>query len=306
MFSVWFIFEPSFEPLLGVITSITALISFGARDNIRNDWILVGILAVVAIVGILTVRWVNHPVELVIVGIFNDGLQAQEGDEYVVIRNEDVRKIQLEGWTLHDSQMHHVFTFPRYEMQPGDECRIYTNEDHSDWCGFNFRNGGSGVWNNSGDMATLRNDEGIIIDSSIDLIYESDGEVVISPTEEEHVPTEIIEENVLATGGITITTVFYNGEKGAAEPDEYVEIRNDEEEAIFLEKWTLSDESNHVYDFPSVMIEAGQTCRIYTNEEYTDWCGFNYKNKSPIWGNKGDCATLRDGEGKIVSRYCYP
>ena len=126
-------------------------------------------------------RWVNSPVDIVIVGIFYDGVKDQEGDEYVVIRNEDLRSVQLEGWTLHDSWSNHVFTFPRYEMSPEEECRVYTNEDHSEWCGFNFRWGGSGVWNNEGDMATLRNADGVTIDTSIDSILMPDDEVVSHP-----------------------------------------------------------------------------------------------------------------------------
>lgn len=307
VFLFWFGNEPSYEPLLGILTSITALLSFNTDKSFRDDWLLVGILVVVAGLGIFFIRQANDPEEVIVGGIFYDGVEDQEGDEFVVIRNQDTKDVQLEGWTLHDNQSNHVFTFPMYEMQPGEECRIYTDEDHPEWCGFNFRNGGSGVWNNTGgDMATLRNAEGIMIDSSIDLIMTPEGEVVLLPTEDENVPIGIDEGDALTTGNIVITKVFYNGEKGADEPDEYVEIRNDDVEAIQLKDWTLSDESNHIFKFTIFSIEAGQTCRIYTDEEHPDWCGFNYKKHSAIWGNSGDCATLRDGDGLIINKSCYP
>jgi hypothetical protein len=233
-----------------------------------------GTLFVSAVVGVFYVRWVTDPEEVIIAGIFNDGLKDQEGDEYVIILNEDKRAVQLEGWTLHDSQSNHVFTFPRYEMQPGEECRIYTKEDHPEWCSLNFRWGGSGVRNNPGvDMATLRNAERAMIDSSIDLILTPEGDVVTLPAKAEDTPIAIEEWDGLPTGNVVITEVFYDGEKGAAEPDEYVEIRFDEMEAIQLKDWTLSDESNHVFTFPTFVIDPGQTCWIYTDEEHSRWCG---------------------------------
>jgi len=460
--SIGFYNDPSYEALIGILGGITTIFTFVSKERVRDKWLLVGILFVSAVVGIFYVRWVTDPEEIIIVGIFYDGTKDQEGDEYVVIRNEDMRAVQLEGWILHDSQSNHVYTFPRYEMQPNQECRIFTNEDHSEWCGFNFRNGGSGVWDNTGgDMATLRNAEGIMIDSSIDLIMTPEGAVVqpspeaakiLTPTlpvddDLECIPrdtprvigvvegvidgrtievelgdgsivrvrylglntivegqplfkqaVEINKELVLGKtvtlvedeGGrdadgvllrfvfvddtfvnrqliqsgyaqadgngscmddfiaimeaafesdvgfsgmkaeiygdpfsdtppagyynevndeiyhIEITKVFYDGEMGTHEPDEYVEIRNDDVEAIQLKGWTLSDESDHIFMFPIFKIEPGQTCRIYTNEEQPDWCGFNYKSKSAIWGNNGDCAILRDGEGVIIDKTCYP
>jgi micrococcal nuclease len=104
---------------------------------------------------------------------------------------------------------------------------------------------------------------------------------------------------------VRITKVFNDGEKGAQEPDEYVEIRNDGIEAIQLKGWTLSDEQNHIFTFPDFTFIPEKSCRIYTNEEHSDWCGFNYESSQPIWGNKGDCATLRDSEGLFVGRSCY-
>lgn len=35
-------------------------------------------------------------------------------------------------------------------MQPGQECRVYTNEVHPETCGFNFHSG-KALWNNQGD-----------------------------------------------------------------------------------------------------------------------------------------------------------
>lgn len=98
-----------------------------------------------------------------IVYIFYDGTGSREPDEYVVIRNDDTRSIQLAGWTLRDIA-NHVYTFPNFVIQPGQTCRVYTNEYHPEWCGFNYENGWA-IWNNSGDCAYLRNSAGAEIDS---------------------------------------------------------------------------------------------------------------------------------------------
>jgi hypothetical protein len=91
------------------------------------------------------------------------------------------------------------------------------------------------------------------------------------------------------------------------EPDEYVEIRNDGVEAIQLMNWTLTDEDDNIFVFPDYVIESKKSCRIYTNEDHLDWCGFNFKeNDQAIWGNSGDCATLKNSEGEIIAKSCYP
>jgi len=48
-------------------------------------------------------------------------------------------------------------------MQPGQTCRVYTNEYHPDWCGFNFAYEFA-IWDNKGDCAYLRNSWDWLID----------------------------------------------------------------------------------------------------------------------------------------------
>jgi len=106
------------------------------------------------------------------------------------------------------------------------------------------------------------------------------------------------------TSDIVITTIFYDG-AGSLEPDEYVEIRNDSNNPIQLEGWTLRDIANHIYSFPNYSILPGQVCRVYTNEHHPDWCGFNYGSGTAIWNNSGDCAYLHDNQSNLIDDYCY-
>ena len=97
--------------------------------------------------------------------IFFDGaVYRVESDEYVEIKNFDNKVIKLKGWKLHDEGVIHTYTFPAYDMQPGEVCRVYTNENHPEWCGLNWGNG-SAIWNNDGDEATLKDGSGKEIDT---------------------------------------------------------------------------------------------------------------------------------------------
>ena len=82
------------------------------------------------------------------------GTGSAQPDEYVEIQNLETFPIQLQGWTLQDASAH-IFTFPPYLIQPGQFCRIYTNEIHADTCGFSYRNSAP-IWNNDGDCAYLK------------------------------------------------------------------------------------------------------------------------------------------------------
>lgn len=103
-----------------------------------------------------------------------------------------------------------------------------------------------------------------------------------------------------------IVDIFYDGVVSSSEPDEYVVIRNDDASPIQLQSWTLRDNADHTFTFPSFVMQPGQVCRVYTNENHPEWCGFNYGSGSAIWNNSGDCAYLRDGTGTQVDEYCYP
>lgn len=100
--------------------------------------------------------------DIAIVAILYDGEGRAEGNEYVEIRNDDSEPVQLRGWTLADEERH-VFTFPAYLVQPGESCRVYTNEAHPEWGALSFESG-SAIWNNGGDVATLRDGQSAVID----------------------------------------------------------------------------------------------------------------------------------------------
>ncbi len=111
--------------------------------------------------------------------------------------------------------------------------------------------------------------------------------------------------NPTGLGALPITTIFYDGVVSSKEPDEYLEFANNDRCPIQLEGWQARDANNTVYTFPDFRIAPGQVCRLYTNQNHPEWCGFNWQRGSPVWSNAGECGTLWDDRGNLVSEYCY-
>jgi hypothetical protein len=106
---------------------------------------------------------VKPPGNVQITYIYYDGQEPRyEGDEYAVIKNIGGRGVNLNGWRLNAGDTGQDYYFPSYTMQPGQECRVYTDEYHSEWCGFNF-DSGKALWSNSGDCGYLYNDVGNLV-----------------------------------------------------------------------------------------------------------------------------------------------
>jgi hypothetical protein len=87
-----------------------------------------------------------------------------EADEYVSIRNVGDVPVNLEGWVLKNITAGYPnFSFPWYVLYPDTSCRVYTDEYHRDWGGFEF-NSKVPVWNNTyPDTAALYDSRGNLI-----------------------------------------------------------------------------------------------------------------------------------------------
>ena len=64
----------------------------------------------------------------------------KESDEYAEIMNLGAVAVDLEGWLLNAGESGQDFRFGHFELAPGQRCRIYTNEVHSQYCGFSLHN----------------------------------------------------------------------------------------------------------------------------------------------------------------------
>jgi hypothetical protein len=84
-------------------------------------------------------------------------------DEYVTIRNQTGKYTPMEGWTLRDDNKN-TFTFPRYTLISWATVKVWTKVGVIDpenlyWGRIDP------VWNDYGDCAYLRDDDGMLVDS---------------------------------------------------------------------------------------------------------------------------------------------
>jgi hypothetical protein len=96
--------------------------------------------------------------------IFYDGVVPYvESDEYAQITNNGTGSADLQGWRLNAGDPGRDFVFPSYSIQPGQSCKVYTNEYHLESCGFSFGSS-KALWNNSGDCGQLYDSTGGLVD----------------------------------------------------------------------------------------------------------------------------------------------
>lgn len=82
--------------------------------------------------------------------------------EYVVVTNNGPREISIGSWTLCDA-VGHCFTFQAgARITAGGQAVVYTGAGQNDGTNF-FMNRGRAVWNNTGDVATLRDAAGRVV-----------------------------------------------------------------------------------------------------------------------------------------------
>jgi hypothetical protein len=105
---------------------------------------------------------------------------------------------------------------------------------------------------------------------------------------------------------VVISYIDYDGQVPRVESDEYAEIANAGSDPVNIGGWRLNaGDPGQDFIFPSFDLQAGQTCRVYTNEIHPEYCGFSFGSGTAIWSNSGDCGYLYDAEGTLVDDYCY-
>ncbi len=108
------------------------------------------------------------------------------------------------------------------------------------------------------------------------------------------------------TGMVLISDIFYDGQVSGTESDEYAEIANLGDAPANLGGWRLNAGApGQDFVFPAFVLQPGQSCRVYTNEDHPDSCGFRFGSPDPLWSNKKDCGRLYNDAGEQVAEYCY-
>lgn len=94
--------------------------------------------------------------------IFIDPGSGSSLDEYVQIQNQGGSPALMTNWTVSDVAAH-IYTFPAFTLGVGASVNVWTK------CGANtatdlYQCSGNSIWNNDGDTATLRDNNGTVVD----------------------------------------------------------------------------------------------------------------------------------------------
>ena len=89
-------------------------------------------------------------------------MKRVETDEYAHITNNGSASVNLKGGHLNAGDPGQDFWFPDFVIEPGQSCRVYTNEYHPESCGFSFGSGRA-IWNNKGDCGYLYDATGAMV-----------------------------------------------------------------------------------------------------------------------------------------------
>jgi len=91
-----------------------------------------------------------------------------ESDKYCEIRNDGPAAVNgpsavnLVGWRLNAGAPEQDFVFPDYVLEPGQCCRVYTNEVHGETGGLSFGSG-QALWHNKSDCGYLYDAAGNLV-----------------------------------------------------------------------------------------------------------------------------------------------
>lgn len=86
--------------------------------------------------------------------------------EYVRVRNNTGKAIQLKGWTIRD-KANHVYTFKTQSLNSKASLYVHTGKgtDGKPNSPDRYQQSGNYIWNNTGDTATLKNASAKTIDT---------------------------------------------------------------------------------------------------------------------------------------------
>lgn len=82
---------------------------------------------------------------------------------------------------------------------------------------------------------------------------------------------------------------------------EWVRVVNRGTGPVLIAGWTLSDKtSSFTYVFPAVLLLPDQPVTVFTGSGTMNDTALYMGRSSPVWGNSGDIAILRDGSGTLA------
>jgi len=126
-------------------------------------------LLLLLLISIASTMAGEHPIRISEICFDAPGYDNQNiNGEWVKITNGGYSEVEMTGWTLSDDGEVHVYIFPFFVLARGNSVKVYSGRgtDLGDRLYMGYTHP---VWNNDGDLATLRDDEGNLISQMGDL-----------------------------------------------------------------------------------------------------------------------------------------
>ena len=106
--------------------------------------------------------WTESQYNITIDYIEYDPEGSEVDGEYLIITNHDNYNISMEGWYLQDEAARTAYEF-NYTLEINTSVKIYTGSGEDNQTTL-FWGWYQGIWNNSGDMAILQDEDGLMVD----------------------------------------------------------------------------------------------------------------------------------------------
>ncbi len=113
------------------------------------------------------------------------------------------------------------------------------------------------------------------------------------------------------TAGVVLTSPTITIVQVIADPPgddlagEAVVLQNDGTRPVALTGWTLRDQANTTYTFPTFTLAAGAKVTVWVKAGTDDARNLYWGRGQAVWNNTGDTAILSDAAGTEVARYNY-
>lgn len=103
---------------------------------------------------------------------------------------------------------------------------------------------------------------------------------------------------------VQIVFIYYDP-PGPDEDGEYVSLNNLGGTNATMTNWTLEDNANHVFTFPTFTLASGGSVKVWTGSGNNNGSNLYWGSGTAIWNNTGDTATLRLSNGQVVDTCTY-
>lgn len=110
--------------------------------------------------------------------------------------------------------------------------------------------------------------------------------------------------STVVTPGVVITSILFDP-PGPDVDGEYVLIENQGGSPVDMTGWTLRDEADNTFTFPTFTLSPGASVRVWTRSGSNTATDLYWGRALPVWNNTGDTAYLRDASNVLIDTYAY-